>query len=104
MPTLNCSMTNWKGTSFANCQLGNEAIVEFKIVLRFEVRAAGEFCRNRMVGCSATRVYSSLHQIHGHRSFWTDWLLPDAAGHAPGAGFRAQPHNESRNGSVFGPT
>src|ERR1700687_136209 len=94
-------MTNWKGTPFAKCQPGNERALEIQIGLRFEGRIVGEFCRNRLVGSSATRLHSPVHQTLGYRSFWTDRLLPDTASHAPGAGFGAQSHNESRNGSLF---
>src|SRR6266478_1800707 len=101
MPILSCWMANWKVTSSVNCQPGNEAIVESKIAHEFEVRAVGEFCRNRLVGCGAIGVHPPIRQIPGHRRLWTDRLLLNAADLAPGAGFGVEPYCESRNGSVL---
>src|ERR1700730_14505615 len=95
-------MTNWKATSFANCRPGNEAIVESEIVLRFEVRVVGEFCRNRLVGSGAIGMHSPIRQIPGHRRLWTDRLLLNVADPAPGDGFGVEPYREPRNGSLLG--
>src|ERR1017187_2735396 len=101
MPTLSCLMTNWKVTLSANCRARNDLIAEPQIILRFEIRAAVEFCRNRLVGCGAIRLRSTVHQIPGHRRLWPGRILLNASNLAPGDGFGIEPHGQSRDGALL---
>src|SRR3984885_13413606 len=79
-----------------------EGILGTQTLSTFQTPALGEFGRLGMVDTDAVGVRSSLHPILGHRGFWINRLLPDVPGCASSLGFRAQPYDESRNGSLFG--
>src|SRR5215831_19147197 len=123
MLTPSCLLTKWKGgwqdacflpsdgiracrnlTSLARRVLIDETSPDFCIHLRLQGQLGGEPNRFSVGHACAIGVHSPVYQIHGRRGVRTGRFLPDAASYASDTRSRPQPHNESRDGSLLGPT